>query len=764
MELLAKSPQRESLIEHSVKTLNIAKDLILRSGITSNELKDIVLISSVFHDLGKCTKNFQDHLSDGDVPHLAHNVISFKMLDEFLKVCSKDVFEPLSPELAKRVIMKSVLFHHPLPNDMKDYCEYLGMVNGLTDDDLANAKRLISELAEIVNPELSCFTVSSDDVDIDDMVVNDYTYFNFEEKNNRCKLSGFLNVSNGIVRFADIIASSGESIEKYTNLCFDSSGFEFKKPDGYDDRFHDHMKYANGMKDGGVFEIFAPTGFGKTMISVLWSLSFGRKVCYVAPTNEIALSNYRSLTSEIKALGLDGLVSVGLLLTDKWLYGEDNGMFNDIVVTNIDNYSRPLFKCDGTKPMSYGFNSHTVVFDEYHQYCSKNSLMSLFQIAICGRLLCGNSKTLLMSATPNKYLYADSEKYAKAGRVKNLSVEFGNYGNKKFNCEFRDYDSEKDKSDFALVVNAVRTSQRKCDDSWMNYHSHFTKSDREAIRETLIKTHGKKAGESDKQKVVCCTNIISTGIDISFGKIIMCGLPLSEIVQVVGRCNRWGEYENGGVLVFTELYNKEPSEANAISNKYDAKLRDMEHKMLKEHLNGRTVTLSGFYEVVDKIKKDCDYDKKLRLLMKGFLDDSYKNLSHMGYNYSNHSVDDGVMRISKTTTIRTDKSNEKTDLVKIFATLPDSSDMNGEVVQLDITKKELIDNHVDDMYEYLKKNKLFKRDGGKYPNPLKSHKDRKVKWYDVNEKFLAAAYSSDTPYILSDRLYYYTKNKGLQKY
>lgn len=749
-KILAKSSPDETIFEHSVKTLNIAEDLLNKTGVVDECLHDITLIAATLHDIGKCTEDFQRHIIMNEKANLAHNVISFKIVDEFVSIEDKDIASPIGIGVgyAKDVVMKSILHHHPIPVDIDKYNTELSEMDCITDEDINNANSIIDTIIETLNPKLKIYKISKRK-ELFKIPSKEYSYF----KNlTNSFFNSLVNVSNGIVRFADILASGGGEIESYTDFTFDSSSLELKKPEGYDDRFFKHLEYADKMTKDQIFELFGPTGFGKTMIYVLWLLKQNKKVCCVSPTNEIAISNYNSVMKELKALGLDKIVKVGLLLTNEWKSGEELKDKNDIVITNIDNYTRPLFKCDERKPMCFNFNNSNVVFDEYQQYATKPALEAIFKIALLGRYLCTNSKTILTSATPNKYLYEDIKLPKGKIDVKKITVDYTKYGEKKYKCEFRQFNPDKDTENFLMVVNSVKTSQNMCKSGWINYHTLFTKKDKEEKRELLNKTHGKESSIDDRKIPVVSTNIISTGIDISFKKVILCGLPMEETTQLAGRCNRWNEYPDGGILVFSKQIESR-SEDDAINAKYNTILRNKEYDMLKEKIGDRTITLNELYSIVEEIKNDEEYDKLFKAYMKECDRESCKNLSKMEYTYSGEKIDSDEVIISDKHTIRTTES-ERENEVSIFVTVPGC---DGYIQKNYMNKNTLHKEHLDYMYHYIRDKKLYK----KYGNHERLYTSGGT--MSLNDKYIKLAKHSSTPYILNPKQYIYTKEKGLQK-
>ena len=103
-------------------------------------------------------------------------------------------------------------------------------------------------------------------------------------------------------------------------------------------------------KIGKTTQVNAPAGFGKTILGLLWAFNSNKKIIWVCPRNTVAESVYRSITEELKFFNID------FLSTELFLSGEvkkNNILFegdfkSDIIVTNIDNFSRHSrpFKCN----------------------------------------------------------------------------------------------------------------------------------------------------------------------------------------------------------------------------------------------------------------------------------------------------------------------------------------------------------------------------------------------------------------------------------
>lgn len=105
MDIIAKkfsNGQTISLIDHSKyvadKSLELFDSIVTEKGSSINFIRELLYLSALFHDIGKCSKSFQDYIRKSNTeetfPHnfygyiYFNNLISFSTFNEY-KRCGK---------------------------------------------------------------------------------------------------------------------------------------------------------------------------------------------------------------------------------------------------------------------------------------------------------------------------------------------------------------------------------------------------------------------------------------------------------------------------------------------------------------------------------------------------------------------------------------------------------------------------------------------------------------------------------------------------
>jgi CRISPR-associated endonuclease Cas3-HD len=737
MGFLAKSNGID-LISHLVEVANVSKNLVM---CISDDEKIIssTIAAALFHDIGKCTEGFQKYLRDDTYKtYVPHNIMSASIIYNYLKInCDFD-------NVLINTIIRAVLYHHPTNfNKIGNETIDIEDLDNITDSDKENINLLVDRLLEVYNGfnfKLKIGKkISSFKQDIN------FSYFIDGDKKDVL----FFIISN-IVKFADFIVSSGFDKSRYINGTYPID-IDFVKPQHYDNRFDTQMEYAMKCMNYRLSVFETQTGFGKTLMGIRYLLSNGKKGYWVCPRNTIAEGLYKTITKELNALGLSDKVSVALLLTNEWVYGDSN---SDIIVTNIDNFVRPTMKADSN---IYSFNMLycNCIFDEFHEYVDNQALMALFNVMLKSRFACKNSKTLLLSATPIMN-FIDSMKDDENFRY--FKYDYDPILSKKIIFSYGENigDDFLNKQNWLISVNTVNKSQEVYTSGIVDdiIHARFTENDLSERLNDMYREHSKD-GEMKTSWVA--TNILSTGIDVSFGNMMVSWPTPERLLQAGGRCNRWGEcieipkwklvrdrsdfIEKRGVDAFTDsdfaikFYNYL---TEVFDNESVIELRDLYRAR------------SSFYE-----REKESYSK----LFKSTLKESIKNLRKLSYTYSNKNNNDtNVKYISNKSNLRKDDS-----LVSFFFKVKDDSNyefidevMMGDsmILNVDILMS-------DESINYIFKS--MKNSVSKYFKNIKQmenlFKKSRMKFW---ETILSMATCSETPLLISNN-YYYNKKIGLYR-
>ena len=320
------------LKEHSLIVKEYALKLLQKivNGVSKERFIDIVKFSSLLHDIGKLTVNFQNFLKgERKTPGLKfrHNEIGWAFLSKYLS-------EDLMSIEKREMLLNIVYWHHGISNQIQKHTDS----EILESLDKKSIENMIEYLTDIVGEKY----VNSE-IDFTDSVKSPLFYVNDKILS---KHSHSLNLLRSIVIAADRNSSNFQSlsdvdfkeeVDKYfrasEKINITSSKFDGSK------RYELQKSIVNQIKEGKTTLVKAPAGFGKTLLGLMWGLKTGQKQIWVVPRNAIAKSLYKSILEELKNLNIT--TSVQLVLS-----GEiENSNCPDlkqyesnIIVTNIDNF------------------------------------------------------------------------------------------------------------------------------------------------------------------------------------------------------------------------------------------------------------------------------------------------------------------------------------------------------------------------------------------------------------------------------------------
>ena len=734
-----------SLYDHSIQTFNKAVELVK---MITDDPRTISLtaLSALFHDIGKATEGFQKHLYDNNFNnYIPHNILSASIIAKKLSISNNENGRPT------QIIIKSILYHHPtlfhkIGQETINY-KILKDRYSITDMDEKNILDIYNDLLDEYRKYNFHFKINKTDAPNSSNV--DFSYFSKDSYDVELEDHTFFIVNNA-VKFADLIVSNGKDYDKYINKEYDQD-IVFNRPLGYDDRFEQQVSIADNLFKYKMSVFDGQTGFGKTMIGIKYLLNDNKKGYWICPRNSIAEGIYDTICKELTALQLSDKIKVGLLLTNEWKKGTPDA---DIIVTNIDNFIRPSLKAD-SNTYSYNMLYCNCIFDEFHEFLDDEAIMAAFMIVLRARYRLKNSKTILFSATPIHYFYNEFKDNA---NFKYYHFEYDPILNRKIKFTYGNNISSDhlNGKNYFVSVNTVKKAQSLFTNSKILdniIHSRYTSNDLRERFDQLNIEHGK-----GKNKLTSWvgTNIISTGIDVSFNNMIVSWPTPERFIQAGGRCNRWDECIETPVwhIVKDEKDYNEKLGINTITTQDIA--RDFYNFLCANIENGSIITLRDIYNIRDKFYKV--YEKKLSNFFYKTLQNSFINLSSLSYEYSNHNYDDNFKYVSNKPSLR--KSN---GIISFFFKVKDISTndfieepMQGDNIILNIDTLRSNES-LKCTYKAIKNINYKPYFSNKYK--MESLKKNNSKFFEV---LLDMAKCSNTPLLIGNN-YFYDKKIGLFK-
>lgn len=389
------------------------------------------------------------------------------------------------------------------------------------------------------------------------------------------------------------------------------------------ERFINQKNVADQIKTKDYNVLQATTGFGKTITSLL---SVNKKTIYVCPRNEVSESVYSGIIKELKTFNINN-VKVGLYFSgevkEKNFEINDNDDFDlfkdvDILVTNIDNFLKPTIDNSKFGDM-YTLLKYNVVFDEFHELVTEKALFGLFIHILNTKVNFTNSNTLLISATP---YYFDTIRHIKKPINFEYNVLPKKYEHYKAQHDktytFSVYDgvtSEDiknmmgDEKRMLFVTNTIaRTQLNKLyiDNDGLVYHSKFENDDKKQIRDRIIAGFSK---ENNGENInVLGASIIKSSLDISFNKLYVSFINFKDLIQTMGRLNRWGLLENAEVIAIRFARNDNFNRENTgeidtiVQELYKKELHNKEFSFLSCNFDKKTLTLDEIYKLYNQVQ------------------------------------------------------------------------------------------------------------------------------------------------------------------
>jgi len=605
-----------------------------------DEFMKKLALTLVLHDIGKIVKDFQRYLSKKKTKaKLPHKVYSWAYVSKRVKGINTD----------KRVCIKSAILYHHASYHKYDTSSNT-ILNQMSNEDLANMDAFYQEMSDYcVKTFGEKFNLTkmfpiiedSDEYGQSETIEKVPLYHEIEFNNDYEKtmdafeidsmaqlirailirvdrlVSGIRNqdelqkILDNDIEFMDKHYCQLSEVEFKDSIeCVDTKKFFMNNASKYDvGRLQDQFSILDLTKEFNHNAIKACAGFGKTLLGLMWFLREKKSLLWVTSKNTIVSNTYNSIKKELMTLGLYDKVRIcsyfegNVIDTNCPEISEDDIDKYDILVTNIDSIVNRTAKNSKAHLMFNMYESH-VIFDEYHEFKSKEAIFSAFIRLMYIRIHHTNAKTLLMSATASdfSYLWCNG-----VNMINDTEVLYGNETNIKvfYHAYCKD---EKVNLPSGDVLAICQTVQQACDlyetnknhDDATLIHARFTKADKTAKYEKIMSTHGDGKSDLSKRGLVIGTSIIGTGLDMS-SKILydVATSPESTIQRACGRCSRFGEYKDIEYHVCDIIDDSK----TIVKQDYTLRLNELWLAKLKE-LNNKTITKTRLYELYEEFQKE----------------------------------------------------------------------------------------------------------------------------------------------------------------
>ncbi len=355
----------------------------------------------------------------------------------------------------------------------------------------------------------------------------------------------------------------------------------------------------------------APTGAGKTEAALRWSLKnrkAGERIFYLLPTRASIHAMYHTLQ---RCFGNDyvGFIHAKALNYLFEQYDTENYkeayhkarqekelnllFYKPIKVLTPYQIIKWFF---GLKRFEIGFLEllgGVFIFDEIHAYDPHTMALILETLTLLSRF---QGRCLLMSATIPNFILSEIEKIF-SEKIVHLKLDQNDPIEQKLlkrcrhqlifrECYLEDLLDEivrlSQTKKILVVANRVNQAQKIYQQLRENFglsreevfllHNRFTYEDRNRKEQRIIKVL--KGKERAPLKILVATQVIEVSLDISFDVMFTEIAPVDDLLQRMGRVNRYGEAGKPAEIYIATLYDKTPYDSFYLENALTTRPKD----------------------------------------------------------------------------------------------------------------------------------------------------------------------------------------------
>lgn len=557
----------QSVEEHCLNTAVLSSEMVSSLG-----LKNTAYIAGFLHDAGKCTEEFNQYINsayNGEKVRRGSVIHSFAGLSYILKKYHKNTYSYES--IAAEIIAYAIGSHHgtfDIYNENHE-CGFDHRINKQPDYDKKALKNYFDEIDDIPKFDftkeikVACNKIcesyeSQDEVDFCCGLLTRLISSALIDAD-RTDTAAFMSDEDNYFKYDSnkIWIKSIRNLNDYISKINDES--EISKARKH---FSDLCEMKSNISSG-IFKLNLPTGSGKTLSSLRFALNHAlnnnmERIIFVSPLLTILEQNAKVIRDAVKNDEIilehhsnvltenDDKSSKYDILTENWN--------SPIVITTLVQLLDTMFKSKSSNIRRFHALSNAVIVIDEIQTVPTN-MISIFNLTVNFLTQICHSSVVLCSATQpvlcevKHKMFSDITDIVPWNEVSKYYDVFKrntliNKGRCKLN-EIPDLIYElKGKYKSVLVVcnkkSEAEELYNKIFDSDICNVYHLSASMCIEHRRNVLEEIKNKL--KNNESIICIsTQVIESGVDISFDSVIRFTAGLDSIVQSAGRCNRNGK-------------------------------------------------------------------------------------------------------------------------------------------------------------------------------------------------------------------------------
>lgn len=608
---LAKS-NGETVLEHTeklIKNFKILTDIYPNLNVN----KELLLLSCIYHDLGKININFQkniENLNSSNYSGIMHGLLSLSFINAEKLLLEFEISDI-------KALIYSVALHHERDFSLvakKDYSSEIDEMNLEVKNFTPALEKLKKIFTEATGRKIELFNNKK----LKKLSLKFYKLGERLYSSNDYEMFKKFVLLKGLLNRIDYASSAYIEVEK-KNDFLEEELENFKKKRLKISEWNKMQKFMTKNKEKNVI-LKAQTGLGKTEAALLWIGD--SKGFFTLPLRSATNSIFERLTNQI--ISTENRRKIGLLHSNfKDAYIENcDGNESEILkyITSTRQFSLPItictidqlfdfvFKAAGFEMKLATLSYSKIVIDEIQMYSPELAGYLLFGLKQITEF--GGKFSIITATFPLVFCYF----------LKKLKIDFIESENfvedkirhsvkvldEEMNAEFIDKIYQKNKNLKILVVcntikkaNEIYEKLNETKNVNINLiHSRFINSDRKKKEEEIF-----EFASSTKSGIWIGTQVVEVSLDIDFDVLITELSDLNGLFQRMGRCYRKREFDKKTGEYNCFVFSKRCSGTLGEYSIVDKEI----HKKSKEALNKVDKFLSESHKI-SLIEKTYSYE------------------------------------------------------------------------------------------------------------------------------------------------------------